>query len=253
MATKPTTAQITDLAGRRSGLTMLATHRSIWQKLHVTRGEYMLTRRWLLGASLTGSAIGLLGPRAALKGLAAQTDNPLMDVDLDALHGLRGGVSRSFILESANFVDAYSGALLGITIVGMEFKDTDAAAEAIDALVESHPAAIEESAQANGASFDSSRVSIGRLGDERKGISMTVTVAEDDGPDSFAVGLLLVRKKQFLQLTIPFAISRVITPAVEVIQAIDDRWPHNDLWRMVPELDDLPAGMALENEDEFQP
>ncbi len=205
----------------------------------------------MVEASLAGAALGLLGPGAALKGLAAQT-NPL-DVDFDALQGLRGGVSRSFTLESANFVDAYSSVLLGLTIAGMKFKNTDAAAEAIDALVESYPAAIEESAQANGASFDSSKVSIGRLGDERKGLSMTVTVAEGDGPDSFAVGLLLVRKKQYVQMTVSYALMGAITPAVDVIKAIDDRWPDRDLWQMVPELDDLPAGMALDKEDEFHP
>jgi len=97
------------------------------------------------------------------------------------------------------------------------------------------------------------KASIGRLGDERVGLSIVIEMNEEEFFDELQVGVGLIRKDHLLQMLMGVSTGGPLRAMADIAEQLDSRWPSRDLWDMVPELDDMPAGMTMSSERTYEP
>lgn len=167
----------------------------------------------------------------------------------NGLEGIERGVYRSFEASEAGFADIVTGGLLFAIGIGFEVDTLEIAKRAISSLSES---LIDIYADGVEGTRDATvNVSVGRLGDERLGSATNFTLNNDKFFEEFTLGTVVVRKERFIQVLIGASTFGPISELAAIADDIDSRWPSDDLWASVPELSDMPVGMVLDEEDEF--
>jgi len=210
-----------------------------------------MNRRLFAGTMITASLA--LTTRAA-----AQDSTPAASPEAEASvastlisqPGFVRAVARDFAVTEEGVSAVLEGGLVLLQSYGVEFDTPDNASGALSTLQEALPDLL--SATSAGASgSDISEVSIDELGDERIGFDVAITFPEGSVFKELAAAVVLVRKETFVQALVGANLSGAMTQVADIAAGIDERWPSDDLWDVVPAIEDLPAGMAVQNEQEI--
>jgi hypothetical protein len=205
--------------------------------------------RRLFAGSLLGSSIALLVARVS----ARQAATPAADgVPISQQPGFVRSVSRSYRLPEPTFSDVMRGGLLGLQVSGIEFDTPDNASPAVAYLEGELPGYFARTVE-DVTGFEAVDEDVVPLGDETSAQTVTLAFPEKDVIPELLFGIVLVRKDNFVQAAAGYGIEDATTQTVEVLAAIDDRWPDDDLWAMVPEPADVPDDLELAEEEELLP
>lgn len=206
----------------------------------------MTTRRLVVGIS---AALAIAWPLQTIGQRVTPTPKAQSDAsDLAEIlnvweqEGFVQGGSRTFQLPEASLLEALSGAMILLGSIGAEFTNEDSASEATSGLVDHWKEAF--------ARADPKRVSISRPGDERFALSTTFPDSAGEELGEIVLGTTFVRKGKYLQILLGGGLFDPVADLVKIIAAMDDRWPGDDVWDIVVELDDVPIGMVLMSEEE---
>jgi hypothetical protein len=215
--------------------------------------------RRLFASSLAASGIALTtGFRATDAMAVIQTPNASPEsrqddgkIPLSRQPGFILGVSRTFVVPEPGIDDLTRGILLNLQGSGIEFDTPGNASAALTFLGTAIPAYYTETTD---DVIDSVVVDerIGNLGDERTAQTLTLSF-DRDAFDQFEFGIVLVRKDANLQFLTGFSTKRATEQVIELVEALDDRWPTDDLWDIVPTTQDVPRTMTHAGEEVTEP
>lgn len=190
--------------------------------------------------------------RDAMATPTATPEDSDTDDEIIRLPGYVDSVTRSFWIADPGF-DVLFGGLLGVAAAGVEFDSDDDASAAIEAAMDAYEdyvtGNIASDPESQVTDFETVPVSIGRLGDERSARATTLFMEDEEFFESMVVVVAVIRKDRWLQMLVGLGVTGVTKPLVDIAEELDDRWPSGDLWDIVPTLDDMPPGMAIEDED----
>lgn len=193
--------------------------------------------------------MGLLTPTPA----ATEESGLSKDLELTTLPGYIDADVRMFESADAGF-ELFLGGLIALIAVAVEFETEANASQGLDRLVD-RGLALFQGNMATNEKFETDEefevvgtstqeVSIGRLGDERLGTILTVEI-NNEFIDELVVVAAAIRQERWVQLLMGFGVSGVTTVLVDIAEDLIDRWPSDDLENMLPNLDDMPPGMAI--------
>ncbi len=165
------------------------------------------------------------------------------------LDGIDQAVYRSFEASESGFMDVLTGSLVFAVGIGMEADTVDSASRAVDFLPEALTAVYGENVE--GTSGETVEASVGRLGDERIGLATTFSLDDDEFIEEFTLGTIVVRKDRYLQILVGASTFGPLGQLAAIAGDIKSRWSSTEIWTIVPELADMPVGMVLDEEGEF--
>ena len=215
--------------------------------------------RRLFTTSLAASALALAtGSFAFVAGAIAQesTASPEATPDdnkipLSSQPGFVLGASRTFVVPDPGFSDLTNGLLLNLQGSGIEFDTPENAAATLEFLRTAIPAYYTDTTEGVIAS-DVTDEPIDDFGDERIAQTLTLTL-DNDVFSQFEFGIVLIRKGPYLQFLTGFSTERATEQVMELAAALDDRWPSDDLWDIVPTTQDVPRTMTHAGEEVTEP
>lgn len=171
---------------------------------------------------------------------------------LAAQPGFVRAVSRNFEVTVEGAASILEGGLVLLQTYGVEFDTAVHASSALGVLKDTLPDLLgATSAGASGSEI--TEASIGEPGDERVGLDVKITFPAGSLFQELAAAIVLVRKDRFVQALTGANLMGAMTQVAEIATSLDERWPSDDLWDLVPTVDDLPVGMAVTNEEEILP
>ena len=183
---------------------------------------------------------------------ASSESTPASTSPLVALPGFVRAVTRSFEVTEEGVAAVLEGGLVLLETSGVEFDSADNASSAMDSLKEELPNSLgATSAGATGSEV--TVVEIGEQGEERVGLDVKITFPAGALFQELAAAIVLVRKENYVQVLLGANLLGAMTQVAEVAAGLDERWPSDDLWDLVPTVDDLPVGMAVTSENEILP
>jgi hypothetical protein len=187
------------------------------------------------------------------RAVARETATPDADrVRISTRPGFVRSVSRAYRLPDPSFGDVMRGGLLGLQVSGIEFDSPDTASAALAFLASELPGYFARTIEGV-TGYDAVDEDVDRLGDEMSVQTVTIAFPEKDYVSELLFGIVLVRKDVFVQAAAGYGIEDATSQTVEVLAALDDHWPDNDLWSMVPEPTDVPDGLELVEEEALLP
>ena len=205
--------------------------------------------RRLFAGSLLGTSLALPVARAN----AWQAATPAAErVPISSQPGFVRSVSRAYRLPDPSFSDVMRGGLLGLQVSGIEFDSPDDASAALAYLAGELPGYFARTIE-DVTGQETVEEDVDPLGDEISVQSVTLSFPEKDVIGELLFGIVLVRKDEFLQAAAGYGIEDATSQTMDVLAALDDRWPDDDLWAMVPEPADVPDGLELVEEEELLP
>lgn len=165
------------------------------------------------------------------------------------LDGVEDAVYRSFEASEAGFTEILTGRLVFAVGVGVEMDTPDNASQAVDVLAESLIQFYADNVE--GTPGETVEASVGRLGDERIGLATTFSLDDDEFIEQFTLGTIVVRQDQYLQILVGASTMGPLSELAAIAEDVAARWPSDDIWDIVPELADMPVGMVLDEEGEY--
>ncbi len=166
--------------------------------------------------------------------------------------GFIQAVLRYFEATEEGIANVLEGGLVLFQTSVSEFDTVDNASQALNYLATALPQSLQS--EENGATgTDIFDVELGDPGDERIGIEVLVTFAEGALFDQLAMVAALIRKDRWVEILLGGGLEPGWDVISEVGNTVDSRWPSEDVWQMVPEIEDVPAGLAVSEEREVLP
>jgi hypothetical protein len=216
-------------------------------------GEQNMNRRLFASALVTASFA--LSARASAQDStpdASPESTITTSSTLLSQPGFMRAVSRDFEVTEEGAAAVLEGGLVLLQTYGVEFDTAVHASSALGVLKDTLPGSLgATSAGASGSEI--TEASIGEPGDERVGLDVKITFPPGALFQELAAAIVLVRKDRFLQALTGANLMGAMTQVAEIATTLDERWPSDDLWDLVPTIDDLPVGMAVTSEDEILP
>jgi hypothetical protein len=215
--------------------------------------------RRLFTSSLTASALALAtGSFTLAAGAFAQESTASPEatpednkIPLSSQPGFVLGVSRTFVVPDPGFSDLSRGILLNLIGTGIEFDTPENAAATLEFLRTAIPAYYTDTTE---GVIDSEVTDehVDGFGDEEIAQTLTLTL-DNDVFSQFEFGIVIVRKEAYLQFLTGFSTERATEQVMELAAALDDRWPSDDLWDIVPTTQDVPRTMTHAGEEVTEP
>jgi hypothetical protein len=205
--------------------------------------------RRLFAGSLLGTSLALVVARVS----ARQAATPAAErVPISQQPGFVRSVSRIYRLPDPSFSDVMRGGLLGLQVSGIEFDTADNASAAVAFLAGELPGYFARTVEGV-TDFDVVEEDVDPMGDEQSVQTVALSFPEQDVISELLFGIVLVRKDNLIQAAAGYGIEDATSQTLDVLAALDDRWPDGDLWAMVPESADVPDGLELSEEEELLP
>lgn len=194
---------------------------------------------WVIGASPRPAAAGQDG--AAAPDVATETV-----LDLSSLEGFVAGAAREFYLAASGLAELFGSEPLAVLSAGLRFEDEEIASAALTDLRRAVPEALE--AAFGAAISGTKRSAAGDLGDENLGLVLTFPVPPGRETGEVDAGATVVRKRAHVQVIVNVAYDEALEGAIALAEAIDGRWPSDDLFDLVPTAEEVPAPLVLRAE-----
>lgn len=214
------------------------------------------SRRRFAGASIASIATtavlpGLAAPAAfAGQSVPGTPDTPDIAtetiLDLSALEGFVAGAAREFYLSASGLGELFGSAAIAVLGAGVRFENEDAASAALTGIRGAVPEALE--GVIGSANSGTKRSSAGELGDENLGLVLTFPFPPESETNEVDAGVTIVRKGADVQVIVNVAYVEALEGAIALAQAIDGRWPSDDLLDLVPSVEEAPAPLVLRAE-----
>jgi len=216
-----------------------------------------LSRRQFAVTSMSGAAAAAAfsvgaAPGTAFAGQDAPETPDAPDVatetilDLSSLDGFVASAAREFYLSASGLGELFGSKPIAVLAIGVEFADENLASSALTDIRGAVPEALE--GVIGSPTSGTRRSTAGDLGDENLGLVLTFPFPPDSGSNEVDAGVTIIRKGAVVQVIVNVAYGDALEQAIALAEAIDGRWPSDDLLDLTPTVEEVPAPLVLRAE-----
>lgn len=182
---------------------------------------------------------------AASPTASAATKHPL-----SGQPGFIRAVLRNFEVTAEGSANVLDGGLVLLQTSVSEFDTADNASQALNYLATALPASLGSDENGGATGSEVSEIALGDPGDERIGLEVLVLFAEGTLFERLAVVVAIIRKDRWVEILLGGGLEPGWDVIAQVGNAVDSRWPSDDVWQMVPTVEEVPAGLQVAEERE---